>query len=161
DLRARFELEARVTGSISSDHVVRTFDAGVDESSRAPFLVLELLEGDELGKLLRRKKLLPPREAIPLLMQTAMGLAKMHAAGIVHRDLKPENLFVTMRDDGTPCLKILDFGVAKIVSSTGQTKTTSVIGTPTYMSPEQIVDARKVNTAADIYALAQIAFAML
>ncbi len=161
ELRARFEQEARVTGSLESDHITRTFDAGIEASTGTPFLVMELLRGEELGVMMKRRGALPPGDALTYLAQAARALDKTHAAGIVHRDLKPENLFVTERDDGTPCIKILDFGVAKILSQGTHAKQTRSIGTPLYMAPEQIQGSKHVRPEADRFALAHIAYAML
>jgi serine/threonine-protein kinase len=162
DLRARFKLEATVTAEIESHHVVETFDAGIDAETGAPFLVMELLKGEELAELLARKKRLSATEALELLRQCALALDKTHAAGIIHRDLKPENLFVTRRDDGAPHLKVLDFGVAKLFAQSQQSiKTTRSLGTPLYMPPEQIEGAGTIDHRADLYSLAHIAFTML
>ncbi len=112
-LRARFALEARVIGNVESDHVVRVLDAGIDEGSGTPFLVMDLLRGDDLGSLLEKRGALSSGEVVVYLHQAALALDKTHAADVVHRDLKPENLFVTYRDDGSPCVKIIDFGIAR------------------------------------------------
>jgi serine/threonine protein kinase len=160
DLRARFSLEARVTGNIASDHIVRVSDAGFVEATGTPFLVMELLQGEELGSMLGRRGALPPAEVVLYLQQTALALDKTHAADIVHRDLKPDNLFVTCRDDGSPCVKILDFGIAKIVAQ-GTSHTTQAVGTPIYMAPEQIRGEASIGPRADLYALGHIAYACL
>lgn len=160
-LRARFAEEARFSGSIESDHVVRTFDAGIDDDTGLPFLVMELLRGEELGKMLVRKHHLAPSDVITYLHQAALALDKTHAAGIVHRDLKPENLFLTRRDDGSPCLKILDFGIAKLVQEGQAAASTMAIGTPMYMAPEQAEGGRAVGPRADIYSLGHVAYALL
>ncbi|WP_437335911.1 serine/threonine-protein kinase [Sorangium sp. So ce394] len=161
DLRLRFAQEAKITGGVESDHIVRVSDAGIDASSRMPFLVMDLLRGEELGSMLRRRGPLPPVEVVTYLFQVALALEKTHAAGIVHRDLKPENLFVTSRDDGTPCIKILDFGIAKVAAQSSQAKGTVPIGTPLYMSPEQIRGDGDIGPRADLYALGHIAHAVL
>ncbi len=161
DHRARFTLEARVTGGIESDHVVRVSDADVDPQSGIPFLVMDLLRGEDLGQILAARRALSPAEVALYLHQVALALDKTHAAGIVHRDLKPDNLFVTRRDDGSPCVKILDFGIAKVVSRRRQAQTTRALGTPLYMSPEQIRGAGEIGPRADLYALGQIAYALL
>jgi serine/threonine-protein kinase len=161
-LRERFELEARVTAKIESDHIVETFDAAVDEATGAPFLVMELLRGDDLDSLLARRGRFGAEETVLLLSQAALALEKTHAAGIVHRDLKPQNLFLTMRDDGSPRLKILDFGIAKVVAdATRPTRQTATVGTPLYMSPEQIAGDGRIGPASDLYALANISYALL
>jgi serine/threonine-protein kinase len=160
DLRARFELEARVTGKIESDHLARVSDAGVDDATQMPFLVMDLLQGEELGSLLARRKVLPPGEVVLFLFEAALALDKTHAAGIVHRDLKPENLFVTQRDDGSPCVKVFDFGIAKVVNH-GNARATRAIGTPLYMSPEQIRGDGCLGPAVDLYAVGHIAYTLL
>jgi serine/threonine-protein kinase len=161
-MRQRFELEARVTASIDSEHIVETFDAGVDEVTGAPFLVMELLRGDDLANLLAQHGPFSPQEVVVLLSQAAMALEKTHAAGIVHRDLKPENLFLTRRDDGSPRLKILDFGIAKVVADgTKTSRNTAAIGTPLYMAPEQTTGEGAIGPAADLYALGHIAYTLL
>ena len=161
DLRGRFAQEARVTGAVESDHVVRVSDGGVDEPSGTPFLVMDLLRGSDLGALLRNAGRIAPDSAVRYLGQAALGLDRAHAAGIVHRDLKPENLFLTQRDDGSPCVKVLDFGIAKIVARRTPARYTRTMGTPTYMAPEQIRGEGTIGPAADVYALGLIAYALL
>ncbi|MDI1447552.1 protein kinase [Polyangium sp. 6x1] len=161
EMRARFELEAKVAAGIESEHIVETLDAGVDEATGMPFIVMELLKGEEIGALLKVRKRLPLEEVVTLLHQAALALDRTHAAGIIHRDLKPENLFLTRRDDGSPRLKILDFGVAKIVADgTASSNTTKSVGSPLYMAPEQIA-GEAIGPHVDRYSLAHIAFTML
>ncbi len=161
-MRDRFELEARVTADIESEHIVETFDAGVDDATGAPFLVMELLRGEDLRAIVKRRGPLPASETVLLLSQAALALDKTHAAGIVHRDLKPDNLFVTIRDDGSPRLKILDFGIAKVVADGGPSaQQTAMIGTPLYMSHEQILGEGTIGPRADVYAMGHIAFTLL
>ncbi|WP_438015801.1 serine/threonine-protein kinase [Sorangium sp. So ce315] len=162
ELRARFALEARITGIIESDHIVRTSDAGVDDETGTPFIVMDLLRGEELGSLIKKRGALPAEDVAIYLFQAALALDKTHAAGIVHRDLKPDNLFVTIRDDGSPCVKILDFGIAKVIEQHhASTLTRQMIGTPVYMAPEQIRAERNIGPRVDIYALGQVAYALL
>ncbi|KYF77919.1 hypothetical protein BE11_51005, partial [Sorangium cellulosum] len=162
ELRARFALEARITGIIESDHIVRTSDAGVDDETGTPFIVMELLRGEELGSLIKKRGALPAEDVAIYLFQAALALDKTHAAGIVHRDLKPDNLFVTVRDDGSPCVKILDFGIAKVIEQHhASTLTRQMLGTPVYMAPEQIRAERNIGPRVDIYALGQVAYALL
>jgi serine/threonine-protein kinase len=161
-LRERFELEARVTADIESDHIVETFDAGVDPATNAPFLVMELLRGDDLGAILKKSGPIPAAEVVRLLTQAAKALDQTHAAGIVHRDLKPENLFLATRGDGSSILKILDFGIAKVIADGNRaTHATAGIGTPLYMSPEQLTGDAAIGPPSDLYALGHIAFALL
>jgi eukaryotic-like serine/threonine-protein kinase len=161
ELRDRFRREAHVTSSVKSEFLVDVFDAGLDEASGMPFLVMELLEGEDLGRLVEREGPLAPSDVVAHLSQVASALDRTHAASIVHRDLKPENLFLTHREDGSSCVKILDFGISKVMNeaATGGPNTTS-IGTPAYMAPEQIVGG-PVTPAADIHALGLIAYTLL
>jgi serine/threonine-protein kinase len=161
DLRRRFADEATVTASITSEHIVQVLDAGVDDPSGLPFLVMELLVGEDLGTRLERCGRLSATETTILLYQLTLALERTHDAGIVHRDLKPENLFVTAYDDGSPHLKVLDFGIAKVIAESGKAKTTRNVGTPLYMSPEQVRGDGRINGRADLYSVGHIAFALL
>jgi eukaryotic-like serine/threonine-protein kinase len=161
DLRRRFKLEATVAAEVESEHIVETFDAGIDDETGAPFLVMELLRGVDLSVIVKRLKKLAPRDALLILRQVALGLDKTHAAGIIHRDLKPENLFVSERDDGSLRIKILDFGIAKVVADVTHPAKTKVMGTPLYMAPEQLTGDGRVTATADRYALAMMAFTLL
>jgi len=162
EMRARFALEAVVTADVISDHIVEVFDAGIDRESDCPFIVLELLRGNDLASRLERAERYSADEVVTYLEQAARGLERTHERGIVHRDLKPENLFLTTRDDGSPRLKILDFGVAKVVLSGPAKTSTQTLGTPMYMAPEQVMgEAKRIGPATDTYALAQIAYTLL
>ncbi len=161
EMRRRFALEAVITANVSSEHLIEVFDAGIEADSGCPFLAMELLDGQDLGKQLAAHGPLSLAEVVELLRQAARALDRTHAAGIVHRDLKPENLFVTRRDDGSPKIKILDFGIAKLLATQGG-PSTRALGTPLFMAPEQVDDTlAPVGPTADLYAVAQIAFAML
>src|SRR5262245_6333379 len=156
----RFRREARTPARIDSDHVVRVTDADVaPELDNVPFLVMEYLRGEDLEHLAERRGPMTPSEVVQLLAQSARALDKAHALGIVHRDLKPENLFATQREDGTPCVKILDFGIAKMtggdVKEAGRlTATGQIFGTPLYMSPEQaLAEGDKICPQTDVWAL--------
>jgi serine/threonine protein kinase len=152
----RFIQEARTAGSLEHPNVLAVYDLG--EHDGVPFLVTELLEGQNLRKLLRDGAL-PPGQAQDLAAQLARGLSAAHARGIVHRDLKPENLFVT--NDGR--LKILDFGLARLTSDDagpGMTQTGAVFGTPGYLSPEQ-ARGEKVGTRSDIFSAGAVLYEML
>jgi serine/threonine protein kinase len=158
-MRDRFAIEARIPAEIEGDHIARVLDAGIDDATGSAFLVMELLRGEDLETLLRRRAPLAAFEVVALLRQAAIGLDAVHAARIVHRDLKPENLFLCEVEGRPPVLKVLDFGIAKIV--TGAALTTRNLGTPVYMSPEQVRGDGDVDAAADVYALGQIAFTLL
>ncbi len=161
----RFRTEARAPVKIGTDHVVRVTDADVaSELGGVPFLVMELLNGRDLGTELKRRGALPAGEVVLYLRQVARALDKAHAIGIIHRDLKPANLYLTQRDDGTPLVKILDFGIAKLKDgiSAELTQDGTIFGTPWYMSPEQARGhASKVGPSADLWALGLIAFRLL
>ncbi|WP_437305718.1 protein kinase domain-containing protein [Sorangium sp. So ce388] len=158
DLRRRFALEARIAGRVDSPFLVDVLDAGVDQTTSTPFLVMELLEGETLAQRLARAGRSAPAEALRWLGQAALGLDKMHRLGVVHRDLKPSNLFLERREHDTPRLKILDLGVAKVLDA--GVESTSAAGTPVYMAPEQFRGG-KLTPAADIHALGMIAFTLL
>jgi serine/threonine-protein kinase len=160
DMRDRFKLEATVTARIESEHIVEVFDAGFDIATGLPYLVMEYLRGESLAAVLGRGPV-SPEDCIAILYQASLALDRTHAAGIVHRDLKPENLFLTKRDDGTLRLKLLDFGIAKVISLSTDVNTTRSFGTPLYMSPEQFRGDGDVDGRADVYALGQIGFTLL
>jgi serine/threonine-protein kinase len=160
DMRERFKREGIVTAGIESEHLVEVFDIGIDESTKAPFLIMELLRGEDLGARLSRRERTQPAEVLTIVEQIARALERTHAAQIVHRDLKPENLFVTRRDDGSLRIKILDFGIAKFMD--GVSRDTLSVGSPLYMASEQTTgEALKITPATDLYALAQIVFTLL
>jgi serine/threonine-protein kinase len=158
----RFLREARAAVRIKSEHVTRVHDVGTLQGGE-PFMVMELLEGHDLQRVARERGLLPIAEAVEYVVQACRGAAEAHAQGIVHRDLKPANLFLTRRSNGTPLVKILDFGISKVADASDQnlTGTADILGSPLYMSPEQIRDARRVDGRADIWALGNILFKLL
>ena len=161
----RFRTEARAPVRIGSDHVVRVTDADIaPELGGVPYLVMEQLSGRDLGSELKRRGALPAGEVVLYLRQVARALDKAHAMGIVHRDLKPANLFLTRREDGSPLVKILDFGIAKLADgvSHDMTQDGTIFGTPWYMSPEQASGkAKTVGPPADLWALGLITFRLL
>ena len=158
----RFRVEAQAPARIDSDQVARVVDADVaPELDGAPFLVMEYLRGRDLGQLLTERGRLTAPEVVDLLGQAARVLDKAHALGIVHRDLKPENLFLAERDDHTTSLKVLDFGVAKLVAAGGGTSTGQVLGTPLYMAPEQLTHNALVGPCTDVWAIGLVAFRLL
>jgi eukaryotic-like serine/threonine-protein kinase len=161
EMKERFRREARIAAQIESEFIVDVFDAGVDEPTGMPFLVMELLRGEELGARLERLGRLAPAEAVTWLYQTALALDKTHKASIVHRDLKPENLFITHREHGEPTIKVLDFGIAKFVAENATSaNATQSVGTPMYMAPEQFRNGT-VTPAVDIFALGMLAYTFL
>lgn len=162
---ARFAREARVMSRLDSAHVVTIFDAG-SEGGR-PYLVMELLRGEDLGNRLRRKRTVPREEALHIVAQVLKGLSRAHAAGIVHRDLKPDNVFLLEKDGDASFAKIVDFGVSKIdrpragTTPLALTGRGTVIGTPFYMSPEQAQAAADLDGRADLYSVGAILFECL
>lgn len=153
--RSRFEREAKAAAILKSPHVVQVFDYGIDDD--LPYLVMELVEGEDLADRFKRERRIDVRAFAPLLAQMAKGLQKAHEAGIVHRDLKPRNVFIARGDEGE-VVKILDFGIAKISGEAGETKTGELIGSPHYMSPEQAHGAKTVDHRSDLWSLAAIAY---
>ncbi len=129
----------------------------------SPYIVMEHLQGADLRTVLKKRGRLPAHEAIHYALQACEALAEAHAIGIVHRDLKPANLFLTTRTDGTPCIKVLDFGISKVLGAADleMTKTQTVLGSPSYMSPEQMRSPRNVDARTDIWALGVILYRLL
>lgn len=160
----RFLREARVISRLKNDHIPRLYDVGRLESG-APYMVMEVLEGKDLRHLIKERGPLPVHEAVQYLLQTCEAVAEAHASGIVHRDLKPANLFLTFREDGRPCIKVLDFGISKLLEPTPEggdmTKTLDVLGSLHYMAPEQLRSSRYVDPRADIWSLGVILYRML
>jgi len=159
----RFEREARAAVKIRSEHVARVSDVGRLETG-APYIVMELLRGYDLGELLRQRGPLPVSEVCDYVLQAGEAIAEAHALGIVHRDLKPQNLFLTQRADGSACVKVLDFGISKMSGALldpSMTGTSALLGSPLYMSPEQLASSRDVDARTDIWALGVICFQLL
>jgi serine/threonine protein kinase len=160
----RFEREAKAAGAIDSLHVVQVLDAGEDEVSGMPFFVMEHLQGEDLRTLISRGPL-PPAQAITIAVQVCLGLIKAHEADIIHRDLKPANLFLAEADGNRRVVKILDFGIAKLLHEETDTPdltiTGDVVGSPPYMSPEQLVSPREVDPRSDLWSLGVVLYEML
>jgi serine/threonine protein kinase len=158
-LRERFAQEARVGARIDSDHVVDVVGAGIDDEKKIPWIAMELLKGETLAELVARKVVLDGYRANHLLSQLGAALAAAHAAGVVHRDLKPENLFLarTRRSDVPFVLKVLDFGIAKLLAE-GTGAATASVGTPLWMAPEQTETGAAVSASTDVWSFGLIAF---
>jgi serine/threonine-protein kinase len=165
ELVARFEQEARATVRIQSEHVVKVLDVGQEQGS--PYMVMEYLEGQDLAATLKRRGPLPLGDAVTYVLQACEALAEAHKQGIVHRDLKPANLFLTARADGSPLIKVLDFGISKATLSSGLgpvgglTMDSSVMGSPNYMSPEQLKNSKDVDQRADVWSLGLVLYELL
>jgi serine/threonine-protein kinase len=175
EARRRFEIEARAAANVQSKHAVQVYDYGV-ESRGLPYIVMEYLEGESLSETLIRRGPLPGAEVAKIIGQAARALAKAHGAGIVHRDLKPDNIFLAVNveaedaDDELPyTVKLVDFGIAKLLQDPsgkgegfgGPTQTGAVIGTPNFMSPEQLTVGGTPGPSTDLWSLGACAFAAM
>jgi serine/threonine protein kinase len=162
----RFAREARAAVKIKSEHVARVFDVGTLEDG-APYMVMEFLEGVDLAAWLQRQGPLPIEQAVDFVLQACVAVANAHGLGVVHRDLKPANLFCTRGSDGQFVVKVLDFGISKVTSLSGagtggsMTQTSAVMGSPYYMSPEQMQSAKDVDARTDIWALGVVLYELL
>ena len=162
DAIARFAREARAAARIESDHVVRVMDVA-SLSDGTPYMVMEYLEGTDLKELVLDRDQLPIAEAVGYVLEACEGLSEAHAAGVIHRDLKPSNLFLAKKGSRT-LVKILDFGISKVAPRKGElaiTTTNSLMGSPMYMSPEQMKSSRDVDSRADIWSLGLILYELL
>ena len=162
DLVQRFLNEARAANDIRHPNVVEITDIG--RIGNRPYIVMELLEGETLGERLERERTLPDGPVVRIARQMASALGAAHERGIIHRDLKPENIFLTNHPDYPDHLKLLDFGIAKLVGSAKTGKKTQagmLLGTPTYMSPEQCMGEEEIGPASDIYSLGVVLYEML
>jgi serine/threonine-protein kinase len=166
DAVARFAREARAAVKIKSEHVARVIDVGTLENG-APYMVMEYLEGGDLSQVVHSQGPLPIEDAVEYVLQACEAIAHAHVLGIVHRDLKPANLFLIRRPDGTNAIKVLDFGISKVMPGKGSssdnamTRTRAVMGSPLYMSPEQMTSTRDVDGRTDIWALGVILYELL
>ncbi|MBL8716299.1 MAG: serine/threonine protein kinase [Myxococcales bacterium] len=158
--RDRFSREAGAAAQVRSPHVVQVLDHGVGEGG-LPFIIMELLEGESLAARLSVPPKLQPGEVVAIVGQVCKALTRAHERGIVHRDIKPDNVFLCDAD-GDVFVKVLDFGVAKDIDTLGATTASgSLVGTPVYMSPEQILGKRDIDGRVDLWALGIMAYEML
>jgi serine/threonine-protein kinase len=162
DAVERFMREAQAAVKLKSEYVARVIDVG-RSSANVPYMVMEYLDGEDLGQLLEDRRTLGVPWAVEITMQCCEALAEAHSLGIVHRDVKPTNLFVTWRPDGSAIIKVLDFGISKALASNSMvlTQTQSLLGTPAYMSPEQMRSARMVDARTDLWSLGTVMYEML
>jgi serine/threonine-protein kinase len=162
DVVARFKREARAAVKIQSEHVAHVIDVGTLESG-APYMVMEYLEGIDLAQKISDVQRLSVGETVQCILEACEALAEAHAAGIVHRDLKPANLFLAKRADKTSMVKVLDFGISKsaLGGAGGITSTQAVMGSPYYMSPEQLMSAKHVDHRSDIWSLGIVMYESL
>jgi len=157
--RARFAAEAKAAAKLKSQHIVQVTDYGVEEET--PYIVMELLEGEDLGARLRREGRQSLEMARTLNAQVARGLRRAHEAGVIHRDLKPANIFLARGEEGEEVAKILDFGIARFAARTAateMTKTGTLLGSPPYMSPEQVRGLRDLDHRTDLWSFGIILF---
>ncbi len=165
DTIARFAREARAAVKIKNEHVARVSDVGALEDG-SPYMVMEYLDGRDLSAVLLERGPLPVPEAIDYLLQGMEAIAEAHSLGIVHRDIKPSNLFLTRSSDGRALVKVLDFGISKVdprgaMNQAALTRTSSIMGSPLYMAPEQMVSTREVDARADVWALGVVLYELL
>jgi len=161
----RFAREARAAVKIKSEHVARVLDVGILETG-APYMVMEFLDGGDLGAWLDQRGPLPIEQAVEFVLQASIAVAEAHSLGIVHRDLKPANLFCIRGADGRLIIKVLDFGISKMTnmgnSAPGSfTRTSTMMGSPYYMSPEQMRSPKDVDARTDIWALGVVLYELL
>lgn len=162
--RARFEREARIGARIESDNVVDVVDAGVDEGTGLPFLVMELLDGVDLDHVIESHKTIPPAGVADIVDQLCDALGRGHAIGVVHSDLKPENVFLEKpRRRGVAfTIKVMDFGIAKLISDeVREARVTTPMGSPLWMAPEQTQRGAAITPATDVWALGLLVYRML
>jgi len=162
DAVERFMREAQAAVKLKSEFVARVSDVGRSERN-VPYMVMEYLEGHDLGQLLDERGSIAQPWAVEITLQACEALCEAHSIGIVHRDVKPSNLFVTWRPDGSALIKVLDFGISKapILNAMELTQTQSLLGTPAYMSPEQMRSARMVDSRTDLWSLGTVLYEML
>jgi eukaryotic-like serine/threonine-protein kinase len=163
ELIERFAREARAAAKIKSEHIARVFDVGALPDG-SPFIVMEHLDGQDLCDVLHQQGPMQVKVAVEYVMQACEALAAAHAAGVVHRDIKPENLFLTRHAQGLDFIKILDFGISKVALAQGKranVRTQMPLGSPVYMSPEQIRSSEQVDARTDIWSLGCVLFELL
>jgi serine/threonine-protein kinase len=163
---ARFLNEARAAAKIEGEHVARVLDVGQFDDG-APFIAMEFLDGADLSRVLADRGALSGKDAVDFMLQALEAIAQAHALGIVHRDLKPANLFLARRRDGSEIVKVLDFGISKAIDPlTGMspktlTRSSSLIGSPLYMAPEQLRSSKTADACTDVWAIGVILFELL
>jgi serine/threonine-protein kinase len=156
----RFLVEAQAAAKIDSPHVARVLDVGTLDSG-APFIVMERLEGCNLEELLLLEERLSVKDAADYVVQALRGLAHAHALGVVHRDLKPANLFLAQQPDGSSVIKILDFGIALLEAGDDGQASGNIVGSPVYMSPEQVRNDAQVDHRTDIWSIGTVLYELL
>jgi serine/threonine protein kinase len=156
----RFRREAEIASTLAHPHIVEVFDYQISDTG-APYLVMELLDGEDLADRLKRMGRMPIIGALRIIGEVAQALDVAHGAGVVHRDLKPANIFLSKRAGREDFVKVLDFGVSKIIDAATLTHEKAMVGTPLYMSPEQAVGTQELSPASDVFSLGSIAYELL
>jgi eukaryotic-like serine/threonine-protein kinase len=162
---ARLQREARILARLRNEHVVRVIDLGELEDGK-PFMVMEHLSGSDLATLLEAEGAFEPSRAVGFILQALVALAAAHANGVIHRDLKPDNLFCATNPDGSSLVKVLDFGISRLErrggpGSASMTQPQALMGTPLYMSPEQLRDPTDVDPRSDIWSLGVVLYELV
>ncbi len=165
---SRFQREAMASGAIESQYIAQVLDTGIDPSTGSPYMVMELLVGEDIEQAIRRLGPFPPELALRVIGQACLGLQKAHDVNVIHRDIKPANIFLTRRDGGEVVAKILDFGIAKMkgegfASTEGKslTRTGTMLGSPLYMSPEQALGRKNIDHRSDVWSLGVVLYEAL
>jgi eukaryotic-like serine/threonine-protein kinase len=169
EIVARFQREAMASGAIESQYIAQVLDTGVDPATGSPYTVMELLSGEDLQQAIARHGALAPDAALRIAAQACLGLRKAHESQVVHRDIKPANLYLARREDGDIVVKLLDFGIAKVIAAdqlpvsenAGLTRTGAMIGSPLYMSPEQMRGKKDVDHRTDIWSMGIVLYEAL
>ena len=169
EIISRFQREAMASGSLESQYIAQVLDTGIDAATNSPYLVMELLTGDDLEKTIERLGgPLPPDLALRAMAHACLGLNKAHEAGVIHRDIKPANLFLARREGGEIVVKLLDFGIAKATGNAltdsgnhAKTRTGMMLGSPVYMSPEQAMGRKSIDHRTDIWSLGVVLYEAL
>jgi eukaryotic-like serine/threonine-protein kinase len=168
DVVARFLQEGRAAARMRSEHVAHVYDVATSHERGEPYMIMEYLDGQNLDEVLESRQSLGVEESVDYVLEACEAVAEAHSKGIIHRDLKPANLFLAQREDGTTCVKVLDFGISKLLNDPSIdgpkmniTKTRSILGSPAYMSPEQLRASKHVDARADIWALGVILYELL
>lgn len=162
DALDRFMREARASARLKGEHIAKVHDVGRLESG-LPYMVMEFLAGSDLNQVVRQRGPLPVEEVATYALQVCEALAEAHSLGIIHRDIKPANLFLIQRPNGTPCIKVLDFGISKQITAENVdlTKTGMVMGSPLYMAPEQMLRSKGVDARSDVWAMGVVFYKLL
>jgi serine/threonine protein kinase len=162
DAGDRFWSEARRAARLQSEHSIRILDVGHLDTG-APYMIMEHLTGSNLKKLIRTNGPLPVEQAVTYVLQACDAMSEAHSLGIIHRDLKPSNLFLTQRRDGSPCVKVLDFGISKQQTPDDPelTKSGMVLGSPSYMPPEQMAHARNADVRSDVWSMGTVLYELV